>query len=208
MEWIFYPFGLLIQKIIAFIDMVINLFKFSEPHPPPDPEEPQAIVDFAEGTSPIPEVQNPDEMLDSNIVTVIFVIAGILAILVIVWICLRLRASRRDMALMDQDMEMTAADTGLPRAPREAERKSNRRKIRRIYERYLKLLRQWNFFRQPQDSSQEIIEKTQDILPEATSQALRKLYIAARYDPNAAITGAQVREAKRLLKKLTEESKT
>ena len=39
------------------------------------------------------------------------------------------------------------------------------------------------------------------------AQALRKLYIAARYDPNAAITGAQVREAKRLLKKLTDESK-
>ena len=206
MEWVFYPLAFVLQKLVDLIDMFINLFEFSEPFPPPEIEEPEIAAEFAEGTSPIPQVQNPDEMLDSNIVTVVLIIAAILAVLAVVWIYLRMRENRRRHALLDRDeMEMIDVDAGLPRAPRDAERKSNRRKIRRIYERYLKLLRQRNFFRQPQDSSQDIAEKTRALSAKEPADELRALYILARYHPNAGITNAQVRRARQLLQLLREE---
>ena len=147
-------------------------------------------------------------MIDVHILHAALVIAGILVLLLIVWIFFRLRANRATVTPGALTDEKTEADDGIVRLPGWIERGSNRRRIRRIYERYLKLLRSRNFFRQPQDSSQDIIEKTRRISAEEPAQALRRLYILARYDPDAAITNAQVREARKYLQMLKEEPKS
>ena len=208
-EKILYPFALALQKIVSFIAYIASLFNLGKqtPEPPRPPDQPEHIYEAWQEALPYEEPEIFESTIDMKIAAAVIVIGIILAVLLAVWIFRRLRETRSEESLKAQTELKTEADEGGVRLPGKLENSSNRRRIRRIYEKYLKLLDQRSFIRRPQDSSQEIIEKTQDILPEATSQALRKLYIAARYDPNAAITGAQVREAKRLLKKLTEESK-
>ena len=208
-ERVLYPFGLLMQKIVGFLNSLIGMKEMAEQTKPEQAaSDAESALDMVEEAVPPMELPEPiDQALDRKVVFVIILIAAAAAVCFIVWLYRRMRATRTEDELLERTDEETEAFDMPARAARASEHRSNRRKIRRIYERYLKLLRQRSFYRRPQDSSEDIVEKTRDILAQEPAQALRSLYIPARYDPNAVITDAQVRRARQLLQLLREEPK-
>ena len=203
-ERVFYPLAWLFQQIIAFFDNLLSSHR----------EEAQELLEETGTTEPytfVSETYRPGGLpaeseahIDEKVPYVLIPLGVALLILLTVWLVRRLRENRAEDVLDEQTDQHTERDFGEGRAPSEAERRGNRRKIRRIYEKYLKLLQNRSFRRQPQDSSEDILEKTRGLYAEEPAQALRELYILARYHPDAPITDAQVREAKRLLRKLRE----
>ena len=206
-ERVFYPLAWLFQRIIAFIDDLLAPHKEAaqELLEETGTEETATLATelFQPGTLPA----ESEAHIDEKVPYVLIPLGIALLILFTVWLIRRLRENRAEDVLDEQTDRFTERDFGSARPPSEAERRGNRRKIRRIYEKYLKLLQHRRFYREPQDSSEDILEKTRCIFAEEPAKALRELYILARYDPEALITDAQVREAKRLLKRLREEQK-
>lgn len=206
-ERVFYPVAWVFQIIIAFINGLL------EPHM----QEAQELLEetgTTETYTVVTEAYQPGGLptgpkvdIGEKLPAVLIPIAVAAAIVLVVWLARRLRATRSEEVLTERVENRAEADAESSRVPKEAERRSNRRKIRRIYEKYLKLLQHRRFYRQPQDSSEEILEKTRNLSAEEPAQALRELYILARYHPDAPITDVQVREARRLLRQLREEPK-
>lgn len=206
-ERVFYPLAWLFQQIIAFFDKLLSSHR----------EEAQAILEetgTTETCTLASEVYQPGGLpqeaqpkIEEKLPYVLIPIGVAVVILLTVWLVHRLYKSRSEDTLTERMDVETEADSGPSRVPGEAERRSNRRKIRRTYEKYLKLLQHRRFRREPQDSSEDILEKTRGIFAEEPAQALRELYILARYHPDAPITDAQVREARRLLRQLREGKK-
>ena len=204
-ERVFYPLAWLFQQIIAFFDNLLA----------PHREEAQELLEETGTTEPYTFVSEPYQPgglpetsgahIDEKIPYVLIPIGIALLILLTVWLIRRLRENRSEDVLEERTDRTTERDYGEVSVPSEAERRGNRRKIRRIYEKYLKLLQHRRFRREPQDSSEDILEKTRGLFAEEPAQALRELYILARYHPDAPITDAQVREARRLLRRLREE---
>ncbi len=203
-ERVFYPLAWLFQQIIAFFDKLLSSHR----------EEAQAILEetgTTETCTLASEVYQPGGLpqeaqpkIEEKLPYVLIPIGVAVVILLTVWLVRRLRENRAEDVLDEQTDRSTERDFGDARPPSEAERRGNRRRIRRIYEKYLKLLQQRSFRRQPQDSSEDILEKTRGLYAEEPAQALRELYILARYHPDAPITDAQVREARRLLRQIRE----
>ena len=207
-ERVFYPLAWLFQKIIAFFDNLMSAHR----------EEALEILEetgTTETATLSTEVFQPGSLptqseahIDEKVPALLIPLGIALLILATVWLIRRLRNTRSEEVLDEQAAYSTERDSGNAGGLSAAERRSNRRKIRRIYEKYLKLLQQRSFRRLPQDSSEEILEKTRGLYAEEPAQALRQLYILARYHPDAPVTDAQVREAKRLLRQLRERQKT
>lgn len=207
-EWLvkslLFPLIQVLQRIVV---VVIALL---EPVIDSAMEEPTTTA-VAESTTAVTETYVPETVsadfpirIRENLPYLLIPLAAAAAVFFIVWTLRRLSETRSEKDLPDQGALETEADVGSVRTPAEAERRSNRRKVRRIYEKYLKLLQRRKFHRQPQDSSEEILEKTRSLSAAEPARALRELYILARYDPSASITDAQVREAQRLLRQLRE----
>ena len=205
-ERIFYPVGLLIQRLaelasrLAFRAVERQTGEVAMPTPAPTLMMPEQGREFQE--LPPADGVLGDEMLILPILAV-----AVFAVILIIFLYRCLRNSRSEEKLERLEEQVTEADEGAARIPGEREWRTNRRRIRRVYEKYLRLLESRAFIRQAQDSSQEILEKTRTISAEEAAETLRRLYIQARYQPGAVITGAQVREARRLLKKLQERPK-
>lgn len=206
-ERVFYPLAWLYQRIIAFIDDLLAPHKEAAQELLEETGTEETATLATELFQPGGLPAESEAHIDEKVPYVLIPLGIALLILFTVWLIRRLRENRAEDVLDEQTDRFTERDFGSARPPSEAERRSNRRKIRRIYEKYLKLLQHRRFYREPQDSSEDILEKTRGIFAEEPAKALRELYILARYDPEALITDAQVREAKRLLKRLREEQK-
>ena len=206
-ERVFYPLAWLYQRIIAFIDDLLAPHKEAAQELLEETGTEETATLATELFQPGGLPAESEAHIDEKVPYVLIPLGIALLILFTVWLIRRLRENRAEDVLDEQTDRFTERDFGSARPPSEAERRGNRRKIRRIYEKYLKLLQHRRFYREPQDSSEDILEKTRGIFAEEPAQALRELYILARYDPEALITDAQVREAKRLLKRLREEQK-
>ena len=206
-ERVFYPLAWLYQRIIAFIDDLLAPHKEAAQELLEETGTEETATLATELFQPGGLPAESEAHIDEKVPYVLIPLGIALLILFTVWLIRRLRENRAEDVLDEQTDRFTERDFGSARPPSEAERRGNRRKIRRIYEKYLKLLQHRRFYREPQDSSEDILEKTRGIFAEEPAKALRELYILARYDPEALITDAQVREAKRLLKRLREEQK-
>ena len=203
-EHLFYPIGLLLQKLVDYvISQKLPFIPAEDPNLPSPTPGPDG--DLVEAPGAIGSMSPSHEPIGDKVGLLLILIAAVFAVWLIVSCYRRLRDSYLYETAEEREDVRTEADSGIPRVPGVSERRSNRRKLRRIYEKYLKLLGQRHFHRQPQDSSQEIVEMTRRISAEEPAQALRELYIQARYQPDAAITGAQVRKARQLLRKLRED---
>ena len=206
-ERVFYPLAWLYQRIIAFIDDLLAPHKEAAQELLEETGTEETATLATELFQPGGLPAESEAHIDEKVPYVLIPLGIALLILFTVWLIRRLRENRAEDVLDEQTDRFTERDFGSARLPSEAERRGNRRKIRRIYEKYLKLLQHRRFYHEPQDSSEDILEKTRGIFAEEPAKALRELYILARYDPEALITDAQVREAKRLLKRLREEQK-
>ena len=142
--------------------------------------------------------------MDKIVVAILLLAFTAVMICLIIWIIRRLRETRTEEEPEAWKQPETGDDGNNVRAKEKTERYSNRRRVRRSYAQYLELLQKRSFSRRPQDNSEDILEKTRELTPEEPAEALRRLYIRARYDPESELTGAEVREARRLLKELRE----
>lgn len=203
-ERVFYPLAWLYQRIIAFIDDLLAPHKEAAQELLEETGTEETATLATELFQPGGLPAESEAHIDEKVPYVLIPLGIALLILFTVWLIRRLRENRAEDVLDEQTDRFTERDFGSARPPSEAERRGNRRKIRRIYEKYLKLLQHRRFYREPQDSSEDILEKTRGIFAEEPAKALRELYILARYDPEALITDAQVREARRLLRQIRE----
>lgn len=85
-------------------------------------------------------------------------------------------------------------------------RGSNRDKLRRCYRSFLKHLYKHGLEADPSLTTEEIHRKARALTDPASAEALRGLYLPARYDDGAEITAQQVRDAKTILKNLRKDS--
>lgn len=206
-ERVFYPLAWVFQQIVAFFDNLMSSHREEALELLEETGTTETVTYGTEVYQPGGLPQEAQPKIEEKLPYLLIPLGIALAILVTVWLVYRLYRSRSEDVLTERRDVGTEADTGPSRVPGEAERRGNRRKIRRIYEKYLKLLQHRSFRRQPQDSSGDILEKTRGLYAEEPAQALRELYILARYHPDAPITDAQVREAKGLLRQLRERPK-
>lgn len=208
LERLLYPLAWLMERFIAAIVAYFNRFKL--------PDEEKEIMRRREYNYSddfhLPE-QTGEEVVELSDpprtdLRWLWIVLGVVAVLIAAYVVYRiyrhLRDTRSDETLAASDRLESDFDAG-ERAVSAAEAQSNRRKVRRQYEKYLKLLQHRGFARRAQDSSEDVLEKSQALTAPEPAQALRRLYILARYQPDAAISGAQVQQAKRLLRQLREE---
>ena len=78
---------------------------------------------------------------------------------------------------------------------------SNRRRVRRIYAKYLKLLQNRGYIRRSRDTSKDVLDATPDLAEPAAAEELRRVYLRARYS-SGSISARDVQEARRCLRLL------
>ena len=78
---------------------------------------------------------------------------------------------------------------------------SNRRRVRRTYAKYLKLLQNRGYIRRSRDTSQDVLDATPDLAEPASAEELRRVYLRARYSSKS-ISAQDVQEARRCLRLL------
>ena len=202
---VFYPLG---QMVMGTVELVRFLFPPPEGYEAETETATEAVASTAGATeatmSPAKPVPPGGENVDKIVVAILLLAFTAVMICLIIWIIRRLRETRTEEEPEAWKQPETGDDGNNVRAREKTERFSNRRRVRRSYEQYLELLRKRRFNRRPQDNSEDILEKTRALASEEPAEALRTLYIRARYDPESELTGAEVREARRLLKELRE----
>ena len=202
---VFYPVA---KMVVGAVELVFLLV------PPPEGffDETETATETVSSTgetqaatmSPAKPVPPGGDHIDQVTLAILMLIFAAVLVCLAIWIYRRLRETRTEKELDAWTQPKTENDGNNVRVQEKPERYSNRRRVRRSYEQYLELLRQRRFNRRPQDNSEDILEKTRKLTPEEPAEALRRLYIRARYDPESELTGAEVREARRLLKELRE----
>ena len=75
----------------------------------------------------------------------------------------------------------------------------NARQIRKLYKAWLGYFASLNMKVYPSDTSRDLLDRSSKYLKIPENETMRELYIAARYADPAAVTSAQVSEAKRCL---------
>ena len=201
---VFYPMGQLVMGAAELLKSASSEEIASETETATETVESTAAATEATMSPPKP-VPPGGENVDKIVVAILLLAFTAVMICLIIWIIRRLRETRTEEEPEAWKQPETGDDGNSVRAREKTERFSNRRRVRRSYEQYLELLRKRRFNRWPQDNSEDILEKTRKLTPEEPAEALRRLYIRARYDPESELTGAEVREARRLLKELREE---
>ena len=204
---VIYPLGVGMQKVVGFFDSLITPVT----DVPPEREESSRLFESAvevEEAPPVTDGLPPARESSGDLVAVLLIVA---AAAIVFWLIYRfgryLKETRTDKTLEERADLETEPDYGETIAGAAAQKRSNRRKMRQIYEKYLKMLSRRHYYRKPTDTSRDVLEKTREITPEEPARALRALYIPARYDPNAVVTGEQLRAGRQLLRKLREEPK-
>ena len=86
--------------------------------------------------------------------------------------------------------------------PPRADRRSNRQKVRKLYRDYLKSEQSHGHKLTTWQTSQDILHGMRPGADRRAAASLRKIYLSARYDPDAKISPNQVQSAKEQLKKI------
>lgn len=200
---VFYPMGQLVMGAAELLKSASSEEIASETETATETVESTAAATEATMSPPKP-VPPGGENVDKIVVAILLLAFTAVMICLIIWIIRRLRETRTEEEPEAWKQPETGDDGNNVRAKEKTERYSNRRRVRRSYAQYLELLQKRSFSRRPQDNSEDILEKTRELTSEEPAEALRALYIQARYDPESELTGAEVREARRLLKELRE----
>lgn len=209
--WGLYKFGTLLLQLLWIplrylleaLWLLLQLLPIGElPPPPPIPEGTEYVpdlplppYDFEPGAVKDPVAAGPLAL--AIVVTTLFLIG----VFFLVRRMLRILAERRDRTDSPVYTERVSAS---PRRRREAPG-SNREKIRAIYRKFLQLIRRRGAKLRPADTSAEVLVSSARLTDPAAAEALRALYLTARYDEDRDVSDQQVKEAKELLKTLQRE---
>lgn len=197
---IFSFFGYLFQALIGFLVMITPTEMPSNPTVPTESTLPQVSLP-AEYVPTEPIEQKPNIAVASDFWLYLLIAAVLiaLAILAIVWLVRLLHRPagvQRGNRWVDDSSKFTEIEDSAQQVD------ANRRKIRKIYGKYLTLMRSKGFRRQRQDTSRDILESTRGVSEDALCAQLRSLYIRARYAAGEKVTAQDVQNAKQLYRKI------
>lgn len=129
-------------------------------------------------------------------------------ILFAIWIVLRYARMSRSAA---EHEEYSYEETSeiLPQRKKRAARAplipGNAEQLRRIYRKYMELMREQGVRIQKDSTSQEILDEAETSGLSPAAQRLRELYLKARYDDDSKVSREDVQEAQRCLQQIREE---
>ena len=199
LERVFFPLFWLLQKLLeGFIAL------FGKIEPPPEPlmpadEEPFVMPEevlVPQESEAIPMGSAPPDLNWLGRLLLILILTA-LTLLLVYGIYRYLRRRRpagedaEDLAFMPEE-GIGATAVELP---------SNRRRVRRIYAKYLKLLQNRGYIRRSRDTSKDVLDATPDLAEPAAAEELRRVYLRARYS-SGSISARDVQEARRCLRLL------
>lgn len=132
---------------------------------------------------------------------------GVLAVVVLLLYFGRSYLRYADRSSDEEDGEWLEADD-LEAAVMETPKQiaSNRRQIRKIYSRFLRLSEDKGYYVRRTDTSQDVLDGVSGQFDDTAAGELRRIYILARYHSGRRITSQDVAEAKRLYQKLKEQT--
>lgn len=201
-EAILFPFAWLFQQALQ---LMMDLMPEMKPEiletTPTTPLETDAPVP----TMP-PIVEIPQDVGVKDVPPqLIWIVLGIAAALLAVYLIWRFGKYLFESEKGYAASEWTEHDSAI-REERDSARRqeSNRRKIRKTYAKYLRLMQGKGFIRRRQDTSAEVLESTQGYSEPEACADLRAIYIRARYDFTQKVTTEDVMAARNLLRTIRE----
>lgn len=198
--WIATIFGILFQAVIYFLVMITPSGMLPESTVPSETIAPQ-LTDPVEIIPPQTLPSEQATAAGSDTVLYLLLLAGILFLAFMgILALLRFLKKPSEHYSSERWVDDSTSFSDTEETPKKVE--SNRRKIRRIYGRYLTLMRSKGYCRQREDTSMDILAGTEDFSSDPACASLRELYIRARYCPNETVSASDVQKAKLLYKKI------
>ena len=150
---------------------------------------------------------NPDSIFDVQVKRLHEYKRQLLLALYIVFRYVRMnRAVSADGEVLYEETE-----EGLPKRKKRVSRaepvSGNAQQIRRIYKKYLELMRENGVRIQKDSTSREILEEAELVNLSPSAARLRELYLKARYGEDGAVSREDVQEAQRCLQEVRDEFK-
>lgn len=171
----------------------------------PSTEATEATIEImTEGTFPDawPQMELPPEVFRG------LLLVGILALLGLLTYGIH-RFQQRSTAARGTRTYEEANGTVAERPTKERSRDlSNRRKVRKTYASYLRLLQNRGMFRRLTDTSRDVLDASAAYADEQKGSDLRKIYIRARYHTALPVSDEDVQSAGDLLRELRREQKS
>lgn len=200
-QFVGWAMNLLVRGTMTVSNVMIALRKTPEKRPEHTIPETfhEATMEAAQESSGVYEALQ-------NILIVILALAAIAAVLLLIRSLVRRVHMPASGKLPESWDEATESITAEKQAAPERIA-SNRREIRRIYARYLRLIQERGFSRRKADTSREVLESSEDFALPWESKALREIYIRARYDSGTPVTTEDVKAAKALLQSIQAEQR-
>lgn len=139
------------------------------------------------------DFENP---MTDQVLTIIGIVLAVVIAVLVIWRMLKTTKKRKAVTA-----RMTSSERiDVPRETAPSLFSSNRDKVRRAYRKFMQLLLERGVTLKQSDTTAEIQSSAAFLRDPAPAGELRKLYLTARYDEDAEVTGQQAKEAKDLLK--------
>lgn len=196
-QYIKVPFALLIGGVVGLLGAVTPENGFQ------DPDAATAPVETILSEEPImtePTV-DPGYQFSASLDIIWYIAIGVLALFVLVklgsilirYVKDQERSGVREPSEGPVAMEVLQPDSGHKQT-------SNRRRIRKTYEKYLRLLQSAGYRRRPDDASSDVCEVGSILSPTDDNPALRQIYLEARYNLDREVPSEDVSKAKNHLR--------
>lgn len=165
---------------------------------------PPIVVSETEFVETLPPETNPEILGEITIPPQLFWGMAAIAVLVILGLLLLylFRLSRRPTLSQGESRWTEAVEGFTPAAEEPRKVSSNRRKIRKTYSNYLRLLQSRGLFRRTADTSQDILTASAPYASPAPGKKLRDIYIRARYHTDIPVSEEDVQEAAKILREI------
>ena len=149
------------------------------------------------------QMEGKDPQLHLSEQTMLYLMIAVLAAGILCIAILLIRRKRKGRSwpkFAHEHIErMKPAAVEQPRRRSDEPLPANVRQVRKVYRSYLDHVRSLRLRISPSDTSKDVLDGSSAYLDVPENQALRELYIAARYGDPKAVTSEQVGEAKRCL---------
>lgn len=192
--------GMLMQPVV---EAVSHLY-FRLESSPYQRDIPPIVVSETEFVETLPTEANPEVLGEISLPPQLFWGLAVIAVLVVLGLLLLYlyRLSRRPTLSQGESRWAEAVEGFTPAAEEPRRVSSNRRKVRKAYSSYLRILQARGLFRRSADTSQDILTASAPYAPPVPGRKLRDIYIRARYYTEIPVSEEDVQEAARILREI------
>lgn len=191
--WLLSPFAGIIYLLVS----LANKFPVFAPSEPIETTE--AATEF-EDAMEVDYATSPDSgSMFPDVPPVIWRIIWFLLACAVFYVVVKtlVKLLKRNPRIVEVHAEQGSVSEFVPDPVSDALRESNRKKVRKIYTKYIHLLEPFGFRLHIHDTSQDVYECTMDYTGDDSDRILREIYVKARYRLDQPVTDADVKEAKR-----------